>query len=322
MTWREVVTSLYPAALSRTYCVPPVHFSRVPYVREIVPGTDQPAFVLGRPSGPKKSKPTLLDPSASSQTQSLPPSNAQTILGDADTNSKSAAASVVPRRGTLIVVAHRSQLSPSGAAANREVPRAPQGQSSCLNPPGVVSARTVHTERLASDPASASQTAKPCGGARSVRHVPAKTGQLAGSTQSVRSVSTKPNHSQQTRSALSIDRVNPIKTVNQLGLPNLSTGFPSRPVNLSTRFPPRPVNLSTRFPPRPVNRLLLPNLSIRFQPRPVNWLLLPNLSTRFQPRPVNPAATAQSVDTVPAKTTRSAVIAQSIDTSVSPQYWY
>ena len=212
MTWRDVVTSLYPAALSRTYCVPPVHFSRVPYVRETVPGTDQPAFVLGRPSGPQKSKPTLLDPSASSQTQSLPPSNAQTILGDADTNSKSAAASGGASSRDLIVVAHSSQLSSSGAAADREVPTAPQGLSSCLNPPGVVSARTVHTERLASDPASASQIAKPCGGVRSVRHVPAKTGQLAGSAQSVPSVPTKPNHSQQIRSALSIDRVNPIKT--------------------------------------------------------------------------------------------------------------
>ena len=231
MTWREVVTSLYPAALTRTYCVPPVHFSRVPYIRETVPGTDQPAFVLGRPSGLPKSKPTLLDRSASFQTQSLPPCSAQTILGDADTKSKSAAASGGASSRDFVVVAHSSQLSSSGAAADREVPTAPQGQSSCLNPPRVVSARTVHTGRLASRsgcsvPASASQTVKPRGGVRSVRHVPAKTDQLAGSAQSVPSVSTKPqhdqlafsaqsvpsvstkpNHSQQIRSALAIDTV-------------------------------------------------------------------------------------------------------------------
>ncbi|XP_070199053.1 uncharacterized protein [Littorina saxatilis] len=37
--WRQIVTSLYPDALTRTYCVPPVQFNRVPYLRGTVPGT-------------------------------------------------------------------------------------------------------------------------------------------------------------------------------------------------------------------------------------------------------------------------------------------
>ena len=45
-TWRAFITLLYPDALRRTYCVPPVHFNRVPYVRDTVPGTRQSALVL------------------------------------------------------------------------------------------------------------------------------------------------------------------------------------------------------------------------------------------------------------------------------------
>ncbi|KAK7094320.1 uncharacterized protein [Littorina saxatilis] len=48
---RQIVTSLYPDALTRTYCVPPIQFNRVPYVRDIVPGTGHPALVLHPPSG-------------------------------------------------------------------------------------------------------------------------------------------------------------------------------------------------------------------------------------------------------------------------------
>ncbi|KAK7094346.1 hypothetical protein V1264_007986 [Littorina saxatilis] len=49
--WRQIVTSFYPDALTRTYCVPPVHFNRVPYVRGTVPGTRHSALVLQPPSG-------------------------------------------------------------------------------------------------------------------------------------------------------------------------------------------------------------------------------------------------------------------------------
>ncbi|XP_070206605.1 uncharacterized protein [Littorina saxatilis] len=48
---RQIVTSLYPDALTRTYCVPPIQFNRVPYVRDIVPGTGHAALVLNPPSG-------------------------------------------------------------------------------------------------------------------------------------------------------------------------------------------------------------------------------------------------------------------------------
>ncbi|KAK7098194.1 uncharacterized protein [Littorina saxatilis] len=49
--WRQIVTSLYPDALTRTYCVPPVQFNRVPYVRDTVPGTGLSVHVLQpRPS--------------------------------------------------------------------------------------------------------------------------------------------------------------------------------------------------------------------------------------------------------------------------------
>ncbi|KAK7093785.1 uncharacterized protein [Littorina saxatilis] len=48
--WQNVVTALYPEALSSTICVPPVHFNRVPYARDIIPGTGQPVLVVQPPS--------------------------------------------------------------------------------------------------------------------------------------------------------------------------------------------------------------------------------------------------------------------------------
>ena len=50
-SWREAVESLYPDLLHGTICVPPLHFNRVPYVKDTVPGTGQAAFVLHPPSG-------------------------------------------------------------------------------------------------------------------------------------------------------------------------------------------------------------------------------------------------------------------------------
>ena len=50
--WRNTVTALYPDILHRTYCVPPVHFNRVPYERDTVPGTDLSALVLPVPFTP------------------------------------------------------------------------------------------------------------------------------------------------------------------------------------------------------------------------------------------------------------------------------
>ncbi|XP_070212143.1 uncharacterized protein [Littorina saxatilis] len=47
--WRQIVTSLYPDALTQTYCVPPVHFNRVPYDRIHVPGTGHAALQLLKP---------------------------------------------------------------------------------------------------------------------------------------------------------------------------------------------------------------------------------------------------------------------------------
>ncbi|XP_070203221.1 uncharacterized protein [Littorina saxatilis] len=44
--WRQIVTSLYPDALTRTYCVPPVQFNRIPYFRGTAPGTGEPVLVL------------------------------------------------------------------------------------------------------------------------------------------------------------------------------------------------------------------------------------------------------------------------------------
>ncbi|XP_076457508.1 uncharacterized protein LOC143291506 [Babylonia areolata] len=38
VTWKEFVTSTYPNVLKATYCVPPLHFNRVPYQRVHVPG--------------------------------------------------------------------------------------------------------------------------------------------------------------------------------------------------------------------------------------------------------------------------------------------
>ncbi|XP_070207914.1 uncharacterized protein [Littorina saxatilis] len=49
--WRQIVTSLYPDALTRTYCVPPVNFNKVPYARGTVHGTGHSALVLHPPSG-------------------------------------------------------------------------------------------------------------------------------------------------------------------------------------------------------------------------------------------------------------------------------
>ncbi|XP_070209383.1 uncharacterized protein [Littorina saxatilis] len=48
---KNVVTSLYPDLLNRTYAVPPAHFNKVPYARRDVPGTGLSALVLDSPSG-------------------------------------------------------------------------------------------------------------------------------------------------------------------------------------------------------------------------------------------------------------------------------
>ena len=50
--WHNVITLLYPDALRHTYCMPPEHFDRMPYVRDTVPGTGQSALVLcSQPAG-------------------------------------------------------------------------------------------------------------------------------------------------------------------------------------------------------------------------------------------------------------------------------
>ncbi|XP_076461144.1 uncharacterized protein LOC143293786 isoform X2 [Babylonia areolata] len=51
-TWRQFVTLTYPDVLTATYCVPPLHFNRVPYQRVLVPGipADLPALVKQTPA--------------------------------------------------------------------------------------------------------------------------------------------------------------------------------------------------------------------------------------------------------------------------------
>ena len=52
----------YPTLLSKTICVPPVHFNKAPYVRRTVPGTCQSALVLQYPSD---EPPDHIEPSTS-----------------------------------------------------------------------------------------------------------------------------------------------------------------------------------------------------------------------------------------------------------------
>ena len=50
--WYNAVTLLHPDVFRHTYCMPPEHFNRVPYVRDTVPSTGQSAFVLcSHPAG-------------------------------------------------------------------------------------------------------------------------------------------------------------------------------------------------------------------------------------------------------------------------------
>ena len=80
-TWRDFITSLYPDALRRTYCVPPMHFNRVPYVRDTVPGTRQSALVLRtQPAGaaPVHNVPPVSQPSGSAApVHNVPPARQQ-----------------------------------------------------------------------------------------------------------------------------------------------------------------------------------------------------------------------------------------------------
>ena len=46
-----MVSAMYPDASRRTYCVPPVHFNKLPYDRRTVPGTRVSALVLNYPPG-------------------------------------------------------------------------------------------------------------------------------------------------------------------------------------------------------------------------------------------------------------------------------
>ena len=74
-TWRSFILELYPDALHRTYCVPPVHFNRVPYNRDTVPGTGLSALVLPVPvTPPVHNVPPANQPSGSAApVHSVPP---------------------------------------------------------------------------------------------------------------------------------------------------------------------------------------------------------------------------------------------------------
>ena len=76
-TWRDYINLLYPDALHRTYCVPPVHFNRVSYVRETVAGTGLPALVLPVPfTPPVQNAPPASQPSGSAApVHSVPPAS-------------------------------------------------------------------------------------------------------------------------------------------------------------------------------------------------------------------------------------------------------
>ncbi|KAK7094327.1 hypothetical protein V1264_007967 [Littorina saxatilis] len=96
--WWQIVTSLYPDALTRTYCVPPIQFNRVPYVRDIVPGTNQSVLVQHLPSG-------------AAPVHNVPPVSQRSVLQ---------AGATLVRNVTLVIL--RSVLQAGGALVRIFVP--------------------------------------------------------------------------------------------------------------------------------------------------------------------------------------------------------
>ena len=71
------MTSLYPEALTRTYCVPPIYFNRVPYVRGTVPGTGQTALVLTDTTAASFHVSPVSQPSSAAPVHNVPPISQQ-----------------------------------------------------------------------------------------------------------------------------------------------------------------------------------------------------------------------------------------------------
>ena len=85
--WRQIIQFLYPDALSRAYCVPPIYFNRVPYARSNVAG--EPVLVLQSsdsepppPSVPLTSQPSGREPPAPSISLTSQPSCSETPSQD------------------------------------------------------------------------------------------------------------------------------------------------------------------------------------------------------------------------------------------------
>ena len=73
--WRDIVTSLYPDALHRTYRVPPEYFSRVPHGSDTASGKCVGRLALNRPVRPAARVPTVPPSSQPSVSANIPPAS-------------------------------------------------------------------------------------------------------------------------------------------------------------------------------------------------------------------------------------------------------
>ena len=265
-TWRDFITSLYPDALHRTYCVPPVHFNRVPYVRETVPGTGLSALILPVPITPPvhNVSPASQPSGSAAPVHSVPP-NSQPSGSAAPVHSVPAASQT---SGSAIPVHNIPRLSqPSGSAAPvHNVPPASQ-------PSG--SAAPVHNIPRLSQPSGSAvpvhnvpPASQPSGSAPPVHNVPpasqpsgsaAPVSQSSGSAAPVHSV---PPASQPSGSAAPVHNVPPASQpsgsaspVHHVPLASQPSGSAAPvhnvPQNSQQSNPPEPYSLWTQEPQPP-----------------------------------------------------------------------
>ncbi|KAL8624556.1 hypothetical protein ACOMHN_005857 [Nucella lapillus] len=133
VSWRQFVRCTYPDILSRTYCVPPLHFNRVPYDRVHVPGipTALPALVQ---KFPLRLPPGSGGPPSSSQHQSqiegsISSHHRQTTAASAQSTSSASAQSTLSRSAQSGSAQSRSAQSTPSRSAQSDSAQSHSAQS-------------------------------------------------------------------------------------------------------------------------------------------------------------------------------------------------
>ncbi|KAL8612756.1 hypothetical protein ACOMHN_033755 [Nucella lapillus] len=144
LSWRQFVKLTYPDILTETYCVPPLHFNRVPYDRVAVPGipTPLPALVSKTPMG------------------GVPNSNLSTKDSVCPATSSSAVTSTVSPTTDSVSTISCNQAVTASPPTTDSVSTCTKAVSTPASPStgGCANSQTVHTTCQSSTPGGAQPT--------------------------------------------------------------------------------------------------------------------------------------------------------------------